>query len=156
MYQSYYDLTGKPFRLSPDPAFFFPSRGHKRALAYLRYGLHQNEGFVVITGAASPRGLGKSMAQLFAEHGATNALLDLDETAAQNAARDLGPQHVGMACDVTDQSACERAIGNLLERWGAIDILVNNAGITQPLKIMEVAQQTMTRSLMSACVALFI
>ena len=57
MYQSFYNLTGKPFRLSPDPAFFFPSRGHKRALAYLRYGLHQNEGFVVITG--SP-GIGKT------------------------------------------------------------------------------------------------
>jgi general secretion pathway protein A len=51
VYQSYYNLTGKPFRLSPDPAFFFPSRGHKRALAYLRYGLNQDEGFVVITGA---------------------------------------------------------------------------------------------------------
>ena len=57
MYQSFYNLTGKPFRLSPDPAFFFPSRGHKRALAYLRYGLHQNEGFVVITGAP---GIGKT------------------------------------------------------------------------------------------------
>lgn len=51
MYQSFYKLTGKPFRLSPDPGFFFPSRGHKRALAYLRYGLNQDEGFVVITGA---------------------------------------------------------------------------------------------------------
>jgi putative secretion ATPase (PEP-CTERM system associated) len=51
VYQSYYNLTGKPFRLSPDPAFFFPSRGHKRALAYLRYGLNQDEGFVVITGS---------------------------------------------------------------------------------------------------------
>ncbi len=51
MYQSYYNLSGKPFRLSPDPSFFFPSRGHKRALAYLRYGLNQDEGFVVITGA---------------------------------------------------------------------------------------------------------
>jgi len=51
VYQSYYNLSGKPFRLSPDPSFFFPSRGHKRALAYLRYGLNQDEGFVVITGA---------------------------------------------------------------------------------------------------------
>ncbi|MFV2055528.1 MAG: XrtA/PEP-CTERM system-associated ATPase [Thiohalomonadales bacterium] len=51
MYQAFYNLTGKPFRLSPDPGFFFPSRGHKRALAYLRYGLKQDEGFVVITGA---------------------------------------------------------------------------------------------------------
>jgi putative secretion ATPase (PEP-CTERM system associated) len=51
VYESFYHLQAKPFRLSPDPGFFFESRGHKRALAYLRYGLNQGEGFVVITGA---------------------------------------------------------------------------------------------------------
>lgn len=50
MYESFYGLTGKPFQLNPDPAFFFGSRGHKRAFAYLQYGLHQSEGFIVITG----------------------------------------------------------------------------------------------------------
>lgn len=50
MYESYYGLTGKPFQLNPDPTFFYGSRGHKRALAYLQYGLYQGEGFIVITG----------------------------------------------------------------------------------------------------------
>src|SRR5512143_2653417 len=50
MYESFYQLTGKPFQLNPDPAFFFGSRGHKRAYAYLQYGVHQSEGFIVITG----------------------------------------------------------------------------------------------------------
>ena len=50
MYESYFKLSGKPFQLNPDPAFFFGSRGHRRAMAYLEYGLHQNEGFIVITG----------------------------------------------------------------------------------------------------------
>jgi general secretion pathway protein A len=50
MYESYYRLTGKPFQLSPDPRFFFGSKGHKRAMAYLEYGLSQSEGFIVITG----------------------------------------------------------------------------------------------------------
>lgn len=50
MYESFYCLTGKPFQLNPDPSFFFGSRGHKRAMAYLEYGLHQSEGFIVITG----------------------------------------------------------------------------------------------------------
>jgi len=50
MYASYYNLTAKPFQLSPDPRFFFNSRGHKRALAYLRYGVQQGEGFIIITG----------------------------------------------------------------------------------------------------------
>ncbi|MGE4371986.1 MAG: SDR family NAD(P)-dependent oxidoreductase [Xanthobacter sp.] len=95
--------------------------------------------FAIITGAASPRGLGKSMAQLFAEHGATVAILDLDAEAAKAAAADIGPRHVGLACNVTDKAACEAAIATLIEKWGRVDILVNNAGITQPLKIMDIA-----------------
>ncbi|ATE60943.1 XrtA/PEP-CTERM system-associated ATPase [Thauera sinica] len=50
MYESFFKLRGKPFQLNPDPAFFFGSRGHRRAMAYLEYGLHQSEGFIVITG----------------------------------------------------------------------------------------------------------
>src|SRR6478672_2906904 len=50
MYESYYHLSAKPFKLKPDPRFFFSSRNHKRAMAYLQYGLSQGEGFIVITG----------------------------------------------------------------------------------------------------------
>lgn len=50
MYESYYGLHSKPFQLNPDPTFFYGSRGHRRAMAYLEYGLHQSEGFIVITG----------------------------------------------------------------------------------------------------------
>src|SRR6185295_647104 len=50
MYEAYYHLRARPFQLSPDPRFFFSSRGHRRAMAYLVYGVHQGEGFLVITG----------------------------------------------------------------------------------------------------------
>ena len=50
MYEAFYKLSGKPFQLNPDPSFYFASRGHKRAMSYLEYGLHQGEGFIVITG----------------------------------------------------------------------------------------------------------
>jgi general secretion pathway protein A len=50
MYESFYGLTGKPFQLNPDPSFYFGSKQHRRAMAYLEYGMHQNEGFIVITG----------------------------------------------------------------------------------------------------------
>jgi general secretion pathway protein A len=50
MYETFYGLTGKPFQLNPDPTFFFGSRQHRRAMAYLEYGIHQNEGFIVVTG----------------------------------------------------------------------------------------------------------
>lgn len=57
MYEGYYKLSAKPFQLSPDPRFFFNSSGHKRALAYLRYGVKQGEGFIIVTGDV---GTGKS------------------------------------------------------------------------------------------------
>jgi putative secretion ATPase (PEP-CTERM system associated) len=50
VYEAFYHLRGKPFQLSADPSFFFSSRGHRRAMAYLVYGAHQGEGFIVITG----------------------------------------------------------------------------------------------------------
>ena len=50
MYEKFYGLSGKPFQLNPDPTFYFGSRQHRRAMAYLEYGLHQNEGFIVVTG----------------------------------------------------------------------------------------------------------
>lgn len=58
MYQAFYKLHGKPFQLTPDAAMLFPSKGHKRAMAYLLYGLEQSEGFVMITGAV---GTGKTL-----------------------------------------------------------------------------------------------
>lgn len=50
MYETYYGLSAKPFQLNPDPSFYFGSRGHKSAYAYLQYGVYQGEGFIVITG----------------------------------------------------------------------------------------------------------
>ncbi len=50
MYESFYGLTCKPFQLNPDPTFYFASKQHRRAMAYLEYGLNQNEGFIVVTG----------------------------------------------------------------------------------------------------------
>jgi general secretion pathway protein A len=50
MYEAYYGLTGKPFQLNPDPHFYFGSKQHRRARAYLEYGVQRNEGFIVITG----------------------------------------------------------------------------------------------------------
>ncbi len=57
MYEEYYGFSERPFQLTPDPAFYYESVTHKKALSYLGYGLNQGEGFVVITGEV---GSGKS------------------------------------------------------------------------------------------------
>jgi general secretion pathway protein A len=57
MFDDFYGLTGRPFQLTPDPAFYFESLTHRKALSYLGYGLAQGEGFIIITGEV---GAGKS------------------------------------------------------------------------------------------------
>ncbi|EKS9911936.1 glucose 1-dehydrogenase [Burkholderia multivorans] len=93
---------------------------------------------IVVTGAASPRGIGKATAQALAAQGARIAILDLREEYARAAAADLGSGHLGLACDVTDKAACVAAARATLERYGRIDGLVNNAGITQPVRTLDI------------------
>ena len=50
MYDDHYGFTGRPFQLTPDPRFWFDTSTHRKAMAYLGYGLAQGEGFIVITG----------------------------------------------------------------------------------------------------------
>jgi general secretion pathway protein A len=74
MYEDYYHFRARPFQLSPDPRFFFSSKGHRRAMAYLQYGLHQGEGFLVVTGEI---GAGKTILArtLVEKFGSPNLLL---------------------------------------------------------------------------------
>ncbi len=50
MYTDHYGLAAPPFQLTPDSDFWFESGTHKKAMAYLGYGLAQGEGFIVVTG----------------------------------------------------------------------------------------------------------
>jgi NAD(P)-dependent dehydrogenase (short-subunit alcohol dehydrogenase family) len=92
----------------------------------------------IVTGGASPRGIGLATARLFAKQGGRAVILDLDEGQAKAAARGLGEGHLGLACDVTNKPACQKAAEQVVRECGRIDVLVNNAGITQPLKIMDI------------------
>lgn len=101
MYESFYKFSAKPFQLSPDPKFFFGSQGHKRAMSYLRYGLTQGEGFIVITGGV---GTGKTtlVRTLFADLAEENIIaaqlvnthLEADDTLRMVAAS-FGLAHEG-------------------------------------------------------------
>jgi putative secretion ATPase (PEP-CTERM system associated) len=50
MYDEHFGLTSRPFQLTPDPRFWFSTATHRKAMAYLGYGLAQGEGFIVVTG----------------------------------------------------------------------------------------------------------
>ncbi len=50
MYEAHFGFSGPPFQLVPDPGFFFGSRGHSNALAFLQAAAQQGDGFLVVTG----------------------------------------------------------------------------------------------------------
>ena len=94
----------------------------------------------IITGAASPRGIGWATAKRFADEGARVVIFDLDVQAAEQAADRIGPQHLGLACDVRDEAACRSAVQRVLDAFGRIDILVNNAGVSQSQRLLDSTQ----------------
>lgn len=92
----------------------------------------------IITGAA--KGIGLGCAQVFARHGATVLLADLDREAGRSAARtmsDAGANALYVECDVTRESDITRTIDTAIDRFGRLDCLVNNAGWHPPATSIE-------------------
>jgi NAD(P)-dependent dehydrogenase (short-subunit alcohol dehydrogenase family) len=94
----------------------------------------------IVTGGASLRGIGWATARRFAEEGARVVVVDLEIEAARSAARAVGPQPSGLACDVRDESACREAVKRVLDTYGRVDGLVNNAGVSQSQRLMDSTQ----------------
>lgn len=80
----------------------------------------------VITGAAS--GIGKKIAETFAQAGARVVIADLELAAAQEAAKEIGQNAFAVNMNVTDENEVEAGIAKVIETCGGVDILVSNAG----------------------------
>jgi NAD(P)-dependent dehydrogenase (short-subunit alcohol dehydrogenase family) len=81
----------------------------------------------VLTGAAS--GIGWALAQTFSRAGYAVCVLDLDDATAKRRAQELGGDHLGQGCDVSDEAQVKAAFAAVEDRYGRVDVLVNNAGI---------------------------
>jgi NAD(P)-dependent dehydrogenase (short-subunit alcohol dehydrogenase family) len=97
-----------------------------------------NGRIAIITGAGSPRGIGRAIARLFAEHGARVAALDIDGAAAAETATELGEAHRGYRCDVRLADEVAAVFAQVAAELGPPDVLVNNAGITSPKQVADV------------------
>lgn len=93
----------------------------------------------LVTGAA--RGIGRAIAEVYAEHGASVVLGDIDGGGAEAVAseiRSLGLHDaIGLQLDVTDPESAQRAVETSVKRFGRIDVLVNNAGVLVACAILD-------------------
>ena len=120
MYETFYGLTAKPFQLNPDPSFYFASKQHRRAMAYLEYGLNQNEGFIVVTGEV---GAGKT-------------------TIVRGLLKDLDPEKVVAAQLVTTQLDAEDILRMVAAAFG---VGTRNVGKSEMLLALEAFLVDVTR-----------
>jgi len=96
----------------------------------------------LITGAS--RGIGLAIAKLFAQHGASLALVARTEeslSAALEICRSAGVQAHPFPCDLACLPATQEIVEKVLQRFGKIDILVNNAGITRDALLLRISDE---------------
>jgi NAD(P)-dependent dehydrogenase (short-subunit alcohol dehydrogenase family) len=87
---------------------------------------------IFLTGGST--GIGLDCAKAYAAEGAKVALVARNADHSAQAAADLGPDHLGFACDVSNDSAVKSAITRVLSHYGKIDAIHNNAGVGHPSK----------------------
>ncbi|MEY3895823.1 MAG: hypothetical protein RLZZ214_1343, partial [Verrucomicrobiota bacterium] len=87
---------------------------------------------IFLTGGST--GIGLDCAKAYAAEGAKVALVARNGDLSTQAAAELGPDHLGFACDVSKDSEVKSAIDRVLGHYGKIDAIHNNAGIATPSK----------------------
>ncbi len=113
MYTDHYGFSGKPFALTPDLRFFYPSAGHQRAMSYLRYGLEQGEGFVVITGHI---GTGKTLLIQILLNDLSEQNIAFARIATANLAAERVPAVVASALGLPFEGKSKESLLRTLER----------------------------------------
>jgi NAD(P)-dependent dehydrogenase (short-subunit alcohol dehydrogenase family) len=97
----------------------------------------------VVTGGA--RGIGRAIAERYADEGARVAVADILVAQARATARALGEPAFAVELDVTLQESIDRMVEAVVERAGGIDILVNNAAVFDMAPLLEVTRESYER-----------
>ena len=141
MYIDHFGLTGQPFQLTPDARFWFESRTHRKAMAYLGYGLAQGEGFIVVTGEI---GAGKStlVAHLMAniDRARLNAISLVSTQVEGDDMLRLAAQGLGIATRAVEKARLLDAVEQRLEeelRAGKRTLLVVDEAQNLPVSALE-------------------
>jgi meso-butanediol dehydrogenase / (S,S)-butanediol dehydrogenase / diacetyl reductase len=87
---------------------------------------------IFLTGGSD--GIGRQCATAYSAEGALVVVADRTADRVEAAVAELGPQHLGVVCDVSQADQVEAAIAKTLEKYGRLNAIHNNAGIVGPSK----------------------
>lgn len=97
----------------------------------------------VVTGAG--QGMGRAIAQRFADEGATVVAVDLNEDAARETLNGKSGRHVARSVNVADSGAVAALFADIRQNWGRVDVLVNNAGVGSVDQFADIPDETWAR-----------
>lgn len=102
----------------------------------------------IVTGAGSPKGIGRTIALTLAKQGAAVVIADLNTAGVENTVKvvkEAGGKALGVTLDVTSKESNEAMVEKVLKEYGRIDILINNAGISQKVTVEDMTLDDMKR-----------
>lgn len=110
--------------------------------------LEFNGQVVLVTGAGSPKGIGRTIAQTFGKQGATVVICDINQAGLDaNVAemKAMGIEAAGYAANLCDEDSVNELVNTVVEKYGRIDVLVNNAGVSQKVTVADMTLDDMKR-----------
>ena len=103
---------------------------------------------VLVTGAGSPKGIGRTIAQTFVKQGAKVVICDINQAGCDanvEEMKKMGIEAAGYAANLTDPDAVKELVNKIVEKYGRIDVLVNNAGISQKVTVADMTLDDIKR-----------
>ena len=103
---------------------------------------------VVVTGAGSPKGIGRTIAHTFGRQGATVILVDINQAGCDANVAEMeapGMKAAGFAANLTEPEAVQKLVDEIVAKYGRIDVLVNNAGISQKVTVADMTLDDIKR-----------
>ena len=103
---------------------------------------------VIVTGAGSPKGIGRVIARTFARQGAQLIIADMDQKGMDETVEIIqgeGGKADGVLLDVTSRESVDAMVDYIMKKYGRIDVLVNNAGISQKVTVADMTLEDMER-----------
>ena len=103
---------------------------------------------VLITGAGSPKGIGRTIAHTFARQGAQVVITDINQAGLDANVQEMeanGWKAYGIAGNICDKESVDALVKTVVDKFGRIDVLVNNAGVSQKVTVADMTLDDMKR-----------